>query len=106
MKITEEELSLVKKHCKVDISYDDDLLEMYYEWATLDIIGSVTDLSDYDESFFNESRLFRLALFPLVAYYYENRVAYTDRKLTYAPQMVLSVIHKLRHEYDSHIGGA
>lgn len=102
MNLTENELSLLKKHCKVDISYDDDLLEMYYDWAKHDIISAVTDLSDYDESFFNTSRLFRLAVFPLTAYYYENRVAYTDRKLSYAPNMVLSVVHKLRDQYERH----
>lgn len=103
MSLTKEQLSLLKKHCKVDISYDDDLLEMYYDWAKHDIISAVTDLSNYDESFFSKNKLFNLAVFPLTAYYYENRIAYTERKLSYAPNMVLSVVHKLRDEYEREI---
>lgn len=37
------DLQLLKKHCKIDHSSEDDLLEMYYEWAKEDIASAVTD---------------------------------------------------------------
>ena len=94
-----ETLELLKKHCKIDISYDDDLLEMYYEWAKEDIISSVTNDEEYDEYFFKSHKMFNLAVFPLTAYYYEQRLAYNERSLSYVPNMVLSVIHKIRSDY-------
>ncbi|AKS73688.1 phage head-tail adapter protein [Staphylococcus schleiferi] len=89
------ELELLKKHCKIDHSYEDDLLLMYYDWAKKDIADAVTDDLDWLE----EQTLYRAAVFPLTAYYFENRLAYTERNLNYAPHMVLSVVHKLRDAY-------
>ena len=99
LSLTEEGLERLKKHCKVDISYEDDLLRMYYDWAVEDIVSSVTHENPCNESFFYDSKMFNQAIYPLVNYYYENRVAFTERKVDYAPRMVLSVIHKLRSEY-------
>lgn len=99
LQLSEEELKTLKMHCKVDISYEDDLLKMYYAWAVEDIISSVTHERPYNVMFFEDHTLFNQAIFPLVNYYYENRIAYTERKVDYAPNMVLSVIHKLRAEY-------
>ncbi|EGQ2740109.1 phage head-tail adapter protein [Staphylococcus pseudintermedius] len=87
-----EQLKLLKKHCKIDHNFEDDLLMMYFEWAKQDIAAAVTD----DMEWLEEQPLFNAAIFPLTAYYYENRIAYSDRKLDYAPHMVLSVVHKLR----------
>lgn len=89
------DLELLKKHCKIDHSYEDDLLIMYYDWAKQDIADAVTDDLDWLE----KQTLYRAAVFPLTAYYFENRLAYTERNLNYAPHMVLSVVHKLRDAY-------
>ncbi|RYS38899.1 phage head-tail adapter protein, partial [Staphylococcus pseudintermedius] len=43
--------------------------------------------------------VFKASIFPLNSYYFENRIAYTERKLGYASHMVLSVVHKLRDAY-------
>lgn len=90
------DLQLLKKHCKIDHSSEDDLLEMYYEWAKEDIASAVTDDMDWLE----KQRLFKTAVFPLTAYYFENRLAFSERNLNYAPHMVLSVVHKLRNAYE------
>ncbi|MCO4363382.1 phage head-tail adapter protein, partial [Staphylococcus agnetis] len=45
-------------------------------------------------------RLFKTAVYPLTAYYFENRLAFNERNLSYAPHMVLSVVHKLRSAYE------
>ncbi|WP_194746501.1 head-tail connector protein [Staphylococcus chromogenes] len=90
------DLQLLKKHCKIDHSSEDDLLEMYYEWAKEDIASAVTD----DMAWLEKQRLFKTAVYPLTAYYFENRLAFSERNLNYAPHMVLSVVHKLRNAYE------
>ncbi|MCE5153269.1 head-tail connector protein [Staphylococcus hyicus] len=90
------ELQLLKKHCKIDHNSEDDLLEMYYEWAKEDIASAVTD----DMAWLEKQRLFKTAVYPLTAYYFENRLAFNERNLSYAPHMVLSVVHKLRSAYE------
>lgn len=90
------ELQLLKKHCKIDHNSEDDLLEMYYEWAKEDIASAVTD----DMAWLEKQRLFKTAVYPLTAYYFENRLAFNERNLSYAPHMVLSVVHKLRNAYE------
>lgn len=99
LELSDKDFETLKKHCKVDIRYEDDLLKMYHAWAVEDIISSVTHERPYNENFFENHALFNQAIYPLVNYYYENRIAYTERKVDYAPNMVLSVIHKLRAEY-------
>ncbi|WP_381418735.1 head-tail connector protein [Staphylococcus hyicus] len=94
--IAVSDLQLLKKHCKIDHSSEDDLLEMYYEWAKEDIASAVTD----NMAWLEEQRLFKTAVFPLTAYYFENRLAFSERNLNYAPHMVLSVVHKLRDAYE------
>ncbi|MGV3043380.1 head-tail connector protein [Staphylococcus rostri] len=91
-----EDLSLLKQHCKIDHNSEDDLLLMYYEWAREDIGRAVTT----DFNWLEQQPLFKAAVFPLAAYYFENRLAYTERNLNYAPHMVLSVVHKLRDAYE------
>ncbi|MCQ9290457.1 MULTISPECIES: head-tail connector protein [Staphylococcus] len=90
------DLQLLKKHCKIDHSSEDDLLEMYYEWAKEDIASAVTD----NMAWLEKQKLFKTAVFPLTAYYFENRLAFSERNLNYAPHMVLSVVHKLRDAYE------
>ncbi|WP_435303518.1 head-tail connector protein [Staphylococcus hyicus] len=90
------DLQLLKKHCKIDHNSEDDLLEMYYEWAKEDIASAVTDDMDWLE----KQKLFNAAVYPLTAYYFENRLAFNERDLSYAPHMVLSVVHKLRSSYE------
>ncbi|MCO4332562.1 MULTISPECIES: head-tail connector protein [Staphylococcus] len=90
------DLQLLKKHCKIDHNSEDDLLEMYYEWAKEDIASAVTD----DMAWLEKQKLFNAAVYPLTAYYFENRLAFNERDLSYAPHMVLSVVHKLRSSYE------
>lgn len=90
------DLTLLKKHCKIDHNSEDDLLEEYYNWAKYDIANAVTD----DIEWLEEQPSFRTAVYPLTAYYFENRIAFEERNLNYAPHMVLSVVHKLRDAYE------
>ncbi len=99
MKITEENFDLLRKHCKVDHHSEDDLVKEYYNWAFVDIASAVTSEYRSHIEWFKGHPLFHRAVFPLTAYYFENRIAYIERDLSYAPQMVLSTVHKLRYEY-------
>ncbi|PTJ01915.1 phage head-tail adapter protein [Staphylococcus simulans] len=90
------DLTLLKKHCKIDHNSEDDLLEEYYNWAKYDIANAVTD----DIEWLEEHPLYRAAVYLLTAYYFENRIAFEERDLNYAPHMVLSVVHKLRDAYE------
>lgn len=99
MELVESKFELLRKHCKVDHHSEDDLLKAYYEWASIDIASAVTrDYIDHLD-WFEKHPLFHRAVFPLAAYYFENRIAYVERSLSYAPQMVLSTVHKLRDAY-------
>ncbi|WP_239705772.1 MULTISPECIES: head-tail connector protein [unclassified Mammaliicoccus] len=99
MKITDQDFDLLRKHCKVDHHSEDDLLKAYYEWAFDDIASAVTDDYKNHIDWFANQTLFKRAVFPLAAYYFENRIAYIERSLSYAPHMVLSTVHKLRDMY-------
>ncbi|RYR95720.1 head-tail connector protein, partial [Staphylococcus pseudintermedius] len=66
-------MELLKKHCKIDHNFENDLLTMYYEWAKHDITAAITDGFDWLET----QPLVKAAIFPLTAYYFENRIAYT-----------------------------
>lgn len=99
MELTEQDFDLLRKHCKVDHHSEDSLLKAYYEWAFVDIASAVTSDYEENEDWFQKHPLFHRAVFPLTAYYFENRIAYIERNLSYAPQMVLSTVHKLRDAY-------
>lgn len=103
MEITDAELKLLKKHCKVDHSYEDDLLKEYFEWAKQDIANAVTDDYENHEEWFSNQKSFRNAVYPLTNYYFENRIAFGERSLSYAPHMVLSVVHRLRGKFDDYL---
>lgn len=99
MELAEKDFDLLKKHCKVDHHSEDDLIEEYYKWAFVDIASAITREYRSHIDWFKEQPLFHRAVFPLTAYYFENRIAYIERDLSYAPQMVLSTVHKLRDAY-------
>ena len=104
MTITEEGFKWLKMHCKVDHHYEDDLLKAYYEWAKEDIASAVTDEYEKHKDWFDKQTSFRTGVFPLTAYYYENRIAFNERTLSYAPHMVMSVVHRLRSRFIDYIG--
>lgn len=94
-------LELLKKHLRVDHSFEDDLIAQYMLWAAEEIKDSVTTEPLRDELFFEENAHFERALVLLTAFYYENRLAYDDRKLEESPASVLSAIQKMRGSYVS-----
>ncbi|MFO3691186.1 head-tail connector protein [Staphylococcus felis] len=91
------DLTLLKKHCKIDHTSEDNLLLEYYSWAKHDIASAVTTK---DIDWLEGHPLFKAAVYPLTSYYFENRIAFEQRNLNYAPHMVLSVVHKLRDAYE------
>lgn len=101
MELTPERLSLLKEHIRIEGTSEDKILTEYYAWAYIDLVDAITGDKQPDDSFFEDNKLFNAAIFPLTAYYYENRIAFDSvtRDVQYAPHMVLSVVHKLRYQY-------
>lgn len=95
------DLVLLKKHLRVDHSFEDDLIAQYKLWAEEEIKDSVTTEPLRDELFFEANVHFERAVVLLTAFYYENRLAYDDRKLEESPVSVLSAIQKMRGSYVS-----
>lgn len=101
MELTPDRLELLKEHMRLEGTSEDRLLTEYYAWAYIDLVDAITGESIPDDSFFENNKLFNAAIFPLTAYYFENRIAFDSvtRDVQYAPHMVLSVVHKLRYQY-------
>lgn len=95
------DLQLLKKHLRVDHSFEDDLLLEYKSWAEEEIMDSVSTEVLRDDAFFHTNTHFNRAVALLTAHYYENRLAYDERSLEEAPASVLSAIQKLRGSYTS-----
>lgn len=95
------ELSRLKKHLRVDSNFEDDLILDYQLWAAEEIKDSVSTEEFRDEAFFEGNKHFERAVFLLTAHYFENRIGYTEKSLTYAPDGILSAVQKLRGSYVS-----
>lgn len=94
-------LQLLKKHLRVDHSFEDDLILEYQQWAEEEIKDSVSTEVLRDESFFTLNPHFNRAVVLLTAHFYENRIAYDEKSLKEAPSTVLSAIQKMRGSYMS-----
>lgn len=95
-------LELLKKHLRVDHSFEDDLIFEYQSWAEEDIKDSVSIEPFRNELFFDGNPHFERAVALQTAFYYENRLGFGDRRIDTsinAPDAVLSAIQKLRGSY-------
>ncbi|GKV67467.1 MULTISPECIES: head-tail connector protein [unclassified Sporosarcina] len=98
------DLELLKKHLRVDHSFEDDLIVEYRMWAEEEIKDSVSTEPLRNEEFFKDNPHFNLAVALQTAFYYENRLGISERRLNNAinaPNAVLSAIQKLRGNYYS-----
>lgn len=95
------ELSRIKKHLRVDHSFEDDLIQDYQSWAEEEIKDSVTTEVPRNEFFFEGNPHFDRAVALLVGHYFENRIGYSEKGLTGVPDGILSAIQKLRGSYFS-----
>jgi len=95
------ELHLLKSHLRVDHSFEDGLILEYQSWAEAEVKDSVSTEPLRNEDFFNTSPHFQRAVTMLVAYYFENRLGYTEKNIDNAPNTVLSAVQKLRGNYVS-----
>lgn len=97
-------LELLKKHLRVDHSFEDDLIAEYQRWAEEEIKDSVSTERFRNELFFDGNPHFDQAVVLQTAFYYENRLGFGDRRIDTsinAPDAVLSAIQKLRGSYVS-----
>lgn len=92
-------LSEIKVHLRVDHSFEDALIETYMRWAEDEVKDSVSTSIYRNEAYFKDNSHFERAVVLLVAYYFENRVAYSEKVMHNAPDAVLSAVQKLRGGY-------
>ncbi|MBC6310146.1 phage gp6-like head-tail connector protein [Listeria sp. FSL L7-1582] len=86
---------------KVDHNFDDDLiLNVYLEASKTEIRRAITSSDTVENAvFFQNNRLYELAVLLLVKYYYDNRVAATATSQIEIPFGVNSLIQTLRGDY-------
>lgn len=92
-------LQMIKKHVRVDHSFEDDLLEQYIEWAETEIKDSVSTSDTRNEAYFVENPHFDRAVTLLVGHFFENRLPFVEIQQNNVPYGVMSAIHKLRGAY-------
>ena len=84
------DINTIKKHLRVSHDFEDDLIEMYVEWAKSDVLSSVN--IEYVEDSFQ----FKKAVVLLTSFYFEQRLTISDKKQVEMPYGVLDAIQKLR----------
>lgn len=90
------ELEMIKKHLKVTHSFEDDLIEMYADWAKSDVIASVTTSDEVDMEYVKDNFQFQKAVILLTNFYFDQRLTISDKKQIEMPYGVLDAIQKLR----------
>lgn len=90
------ELEMIKKHLKVTHSFEDDLIEMYADWAKSDVIASVTTSDEVDMDYVKDNFQFQKAVILLTNFYFDQRLTISDKKQIEMPYGVLDAIQKLR----------
>src|SRR5699024_1479790 len=90
------ELETIKKHLKVTHSFEDDLIEMYAEWAKSDVIASVTTSEEVDMEYVKDNFQFQKAVILLTNLYFDQRLTISDKKQIEMPYGVLDAIQKQR----------
>lgn len=93
------ELEKVKKHIRVDHSFEDDLISEYTLWAESEIKDSVSTSKNRNEEYFNNSVHFERAVVLLTGHYFENRLPMTEVNFNNLPFGIMSAVHKLRGGY-------
>lgn len=92
-------LEKIKKHIRVDHSFEDDLIEDYVEWAESEIKDSVSTSPERNEDYFDNSKHYERAVVLLTGHYFENRLPMVETELKNLPFGITSAIHKLRGAY-------
>lgn len=93
------ELQELKKHIRVDHSFEDQLIETYMDWAEEEIKDSVSTSLTRNEGFFDTSKHYERAVVLLTGHFYENRLPMVESELSNLPYGITSAIHKLRGGY-------
>ena len=90
------DIEMIKKHLKVTHSFEDDLIEMYADWAKSDVIASVTTSDEVDMEYVKDNFQFQKAVILLTNFYFDQRLTISDKKQIEMPYGVLDAIQKLR----------
>ena len=93
------ELETIKKHIRVDHSFEDDLIRNYMVWASEEIKDSVSTSENRNELYFENSTHYERAVVLLVSHYFENRLPMIETELKNLPYGIQSAVQKLRGGY-------
>ena len=93
------ELETIKKHIRVDHSFEDDLIRDYMLWASEEIKDSVSTSETRNEAYFENSKHYERAVVLLVSHYFENRLPMIETELKNLPYGIQSAVQKLRGGY-------
>lgn len=92
-------LEEIKKHIRVDHSFEDDLLQNYKDWAESEIKDSVSTSDNRNDEYFEGSPHYERAVVLLTGHYFENRLPMVEVELKNLPFGIISAVHKLRGGY-------
>ncbi|MCU7557259.1 head-tail connector protein [Macrococcus capreoli] len=98
------DLKTIKKHLRITLDYDDELLEMYIKWAEEEVKNTVSTSATRNETFFDENETYNRAVVLLVSHFYENRKEITDKPQYHMIYGAKSAIMKLKIEYRRFVG--
>lgn len=93
------ELETLKLHLRITHSGEDELIKEYMSWAEDEVKDSVSTSPTRNEKFFENNNHYKKAVAMLTAFYFENRLAYSETAQVSMPDAVLSAIQKMRGAY-------
>lgn len=91
-------LETVKRACRVDYDFEDDLIELYMSASQSVIKGAVNKKEEYSD-FYIDNPTYTLAVIQLTKHYFDNRSATTEFNLSKVPVGTLTLIQSLRQDY-------
>lgn len=93
------EIDTIKANLRISHSLDDELIEMYIDWAKDTVISSVSTSDNINMDYLKSNKQYQKAVIMLTSYYYENRLAISELDQSNMPFGVLDAIQKLRGDH-------
>src|SRR5699024_12058256 len=89
------DINTIKKHLRVSHDFEDDLIEMYVEWAKSDILSSVTTSNDVDMEYVEDSFQFKKAVVLLTSFRSEEHTSELQSRFDLVCRLLLEKKNKI-----------
>jgi|SRR5699024_4355755 len=86
----------IKSNLRVNHSLEDDLIEMYLDWAEDTVRDSVVGEDEVDQVYLESNFQYQKAVVMLTSFFYEQRMAIGEIDAKELPYSILDSIQKLR----------